>query len=157
MCDSIAVMVDGSLDAPEPTKQLFASPRTVAAAVLTGCKNIADARKSGPYEVEVPAWGIRLNTAMPVMDDLCAIGLRAHYFHPRSKENVHPVTFSAELEEPFESTLLFRYEGQKEGTMDIWWRVTKDRKPGQFPERLGIAPQNVLLLYPEQRNQEEQV
>ena len=152
ICEQTALMGIGYLLDMGRTKEIFACPGSKTGAVLTGCKNIADARKVGEYEVEVPDWGIRLRTAEPVGDDLCAVGLRAHYFHPKARENVFPVTFSTEMEEPFETTLMFRYEGQKEGTMDIWWRVTKDRKPGQFPEALGIAPQNVLLLYPEREN-----
>lgn len=155
ICEQTALMGSGHILGMGQTKAVFARPGSKAGAVLTGCKNIADARKVGDYEVEVPDWGIRLKTAEFVRDDVCAVGLRAHYFHPKAKENVWPVTLAAEMEEPFETTLLFRYEGQKEGTMDIWWRLAKDRKPVPFPEMLGIAPQNVLLLYPEQENQEE--
>ena len=53
-----------------------------------------------------------------------------------------------EVESPFEWTLKFRYLNQKEGTPDVWWRVTKDKKLQSFPQELGIAPANLLLLYP---------
>jgi molybdate transport system ATP-binding protein len=51
------------------------------------------------------------------------------------------------MEEPFETILRFRYTGQKEDCAPLWWRLGKDRRPRPFPEELGIAPQNVLLLY----------
>ena len=149
LCSHTALMGSGYFLAMGRTKEVFASPGTRTGAILTGCKNIAAARKTGEYEVEVPSWGIRLKSAVPVEDHLCAVGIRAHYFHPKARENVFPVTFSGEMEEPFETTILFRYAGQEEGTSDIWWRVAKDRRTGQMPEVLGIASQNVMLLYPE--------
>lgn len=152
LCSYTALMGQGKVLRMGRTKEIFASPGSPTGAMLTGCKNIAKAKKAGEYEVEVPDWGIRLKTAEPVQDRLCAVGLRAHYFNTKARENIYPVVYSAEMEEPFETTILFRYAGQKEGTSDIWWRIPKDRKPGQFPDALGIAPQNVLLLYPEQED-----
>ena len=152
LCEYTALMGQGRVLRMGRTKDVFACPGSLTGAMLTGCKNIAAARKAGEYEVDVPDWGIRLRTAQPVQGHLCGVGIRAHYFHIKARENIYPVVYSAEIEEPFETTMLFRYEKQREGTPDIWWRVPKDRKPGRFPESLGIAPQNVLLLYPEQED-----
>ena len=149
LCSQVAVMDDGKILNFGKTKQVFANPGSKKAAILTGCKNIADAYKTGEYEVFVPDWGIHLKTKDAVGEDLCAVGLRAHYFHPKARENSFPVTFTNEREDPFELRLLFQYENQKEGTQDIWWRMAKDRRPEQLPNQLGIAPTNVLLLYPE--------
>ena len=136
LCGRTAVMEKGRILKTDETKKLFADPGSRAGAMLTGCKNIAGARKIGEYEVEV-------------------VGLRAHYFNPKARENVFPVIYSSEREEPFEMRILFRYAGQKEGTGDLWWRLPKDRNPRIMPEKLGIAPQNVLLLYPEQIQEDE--
>lgn len=147
MSGSIAVMDNGRLLAHKPTKELFADPGSVPAAILTGCKNIAPARKAGEYEVEVPAWGVRLNTSRPVEEGLTAVGIRAHYFNASAPHNRFPVVFVEEMEEPFETTLQFRYAGQEPDSPPIWWRLTKDKKPAQFPAELGISPANILLLY----------
>ena len=56
MCQKIAVMDDGRLLAVKDTKALFADPGSVCACTLTGCKNVAPARKTGEFEVEVPGW-----------------------------------------------------------------------------------------------------
>ena len=150
LCERTAIMHRGRILKEGGTKEVFADPGTRAGAVLTGCKNIAAAKKTGEYEVEVPEWGVRLHTARPVGGKVCAVGLRAHYFHPRARENVFPVVSATKREEPFEMRILFRYAGQREGTPDLWWRLPKDRTFGTMPEKLGIAPQNVLLLYPEE-------
>ena len=149
LCSQTAVMSAGKILNHGKTKQVFANPGSKTAAILTGCKNIADAYKTGEYEVFVPDWGIHLKTKEVVKDELCAVGLRAHYFHPKARENAYPVTMVTEREDPFEVCLLFKYKDQKEKTLDIWWRMPKDRKPDVMPEYLGIASTNVLLLYPE--------
>ena len=147
LCRRVAVLERGRLLAVKATKALFADPGSVAAATLTGCKNIAPAHKTGEYEVEVPDWGIRLQTAQPVGDGVKAVGIRAHYFNTKTAQNRYPVAYLGEMEEPFEWIVEFRYEGQRPGTPPIWWRIPKDRRPQTFPPALGAAPVNVLLLY----------
>ena len=147
MSSRIAVMHEGRLLTVQPTKALFADPGSVPAAVLTGCKNIAGARKLDAHTVDVPQWGVQLEVAQEVKDDLKAVGIRAHYFNPTAARNRFPVSYVEEMEEPFETIIQFRYIGQDPDSPPIWWRLAKDKRPGQFPGELGIAPANVLLLY----------
>lgn len=147
LCGQIAVVDQGRFLALKETKALFADPGSVQAARLTGCKNIAEARKTGDYELEVPAWGVRLRTAQPVADGVRAVGIRAHYFNSRATQNRYPVRFTGEMEEPFEVILQFRYAGQDPAAPDLWWRIPKDRRPQALPEAFGVAPANVLPLY----------
>lgn len=146
LCSQLCVMDGGRIVRSGATKAVFADPRSEAAARLTGCKNISPARKIDDRTVEASAWGLRFTTSQPVPDDLHAIGLRAHYFHPRASANRANVQWVGELEEPFEWILLFRYAGQNENTPPLWWRMPKDRKPAALPDVVGIAPENVLLL-----------
>ena len=147
LCGQIAVVDQGRFLVLKETKALFADPGSVQAARLTGCKNIAEARKTGDYELEVPAWGVRLRTAQPVADGVRAVGIRAHYFNSRATQNRYPVRFTGEMEEPFEVILQFRYAGQDPAAPDLWWRIPKDRRPQALPEAFGVAPANVLPLY----------
>ena len=147
MSERIAVMDAGRLLCVKPTKALFADPGSVQAAVLTGCKNIAPARKLDAHTAEVPDWGVKLTTKQEIRDELRAVGIRAHYFSPDARQNRFPVRFAEEMEEPFETILQFRCEGQKEDSPPIWWRLPKDKKPQRFPEELGVAAVNILLLY----------
>jgi molybdate transport system ATP-binding protein len=147
LCGHIALVDSGKILAHKETKALFSDPESRQAALLTGCKNVVDAKKTGEYEVEVPAWGVRLATAQPIRDGLCAIGIRAHYFNPKSTQNSFPVSFTGIMEEPFEYILQFRYGTQDKASADIWWRTPKYRKSDRDPTHLGIAPVNVLPLY----------
>jgi len=149
MSGAVAVMDKGKLLTLKPTKELFADPGSIPAAVMTGCKNIFPARKCGDCEVEVPALGIRLQTARRVENGLHAVGIRAHYFNPSTPHNRFPVRFVEEMEEPFETILQFRYTGQDPASPPVWWRIPKEKRPQSFPAELGVAPANVLLLYDE--------
>lgn len=147
LSQEIAVMDAGQILTQKPTKALFADPGSPQAALLTGCKNIAEAVRIGTHEVEVPSWGVRLHTAAEVREGLKAVGIRAHYFHPAAQQNRYPVTFVEEMEEPFETIIQFRYASQDPASPPIWWRLPKDKKPQNFPGEMGIAPANILLLY----------
>ena len=147
MCGRIAVMESGKIKIVKETKALFADPESICAASITGCKNIASARKIGEYEVEVPDWGIRLTTAKPVRDDVTAVGIRAHYFNTKTLQNRADVVYAGEMEEPFEVSVRFRWAGQRADTEPLLWRVSKEKRGQQFPTALGVAPVNILLLH----------
>lgn len=147
LCESIAVTDAGKVSALRKTKELFADPVSFNAARVTGCKNIAACRKTGTHEVFVPEWNVYFTTAKEVRDDVKGVAFRAHYLHPRTDTNRFPVQFAGEMEQPFEWVLLYRYEGQSEDAEPLWWRLPKDKRPQTFPETLGIAPVNLLLLY----------
>jgi molybdate transport system ATP-binding protein len=148
LCGQIALMDAGMVIKPKPTRELFSDPGTVTGAVMTGCKNIATAEKTGEYEVYVPDWGVRLTTEKPVGGNVCAVGIRAHYFGPNAVHNRFPIRPMDEVEDPFEWTIQFRYETQKEEAQDIWWCLPKDQKLQQMPPELGVLPSDVMLLYP---------
>ena len=147
MSREIAVMDKGRLLCVKPTKELFADPGSLQASVLTGCKNNFPARRVDAHTVEVPDWGVRLETKQEVREGLKAVGIRAHYFSPDARQNRFPVRFVEEMEEPFEFILQFRYKGQKEDSPPVWWRLPKDKRPQTFPAELGVAAANILLLY----------
>ena len=147
LCSKIALLDRGKLIAHQETKELFDDPQSKQAALLTGCKNIVGAKKAGEHAVDVPAWGIHFTTATPVRDDLVAIGVRARYFEANSEQNRFAVRLADEIEGPFEYNLQFRYENQLAEAQDICWIIPKEKKRGQFPAELGVAPANIMLLY----------
>ena len=147
MCDKLGVMTEGKMQTVRNTRDLFTDPRTYQTAVLTGCKNIASARKTGSHEVYVPEWNVYLKTDRPVEDDLKAIGLRAHSFSTTKTDNVFSVRIEREMEEPFEWVSEFRCEGQDPKSQALWWRYAKERRPEQLPRQLWVSPGDVLMLY----------
>ncbi len=149
LCGHIAVMHGGRVIAAKETRALFDDPGSVAAARITGCKNIAPARRIGAHEVEVPDWGVRLMCAKETGEGLCAVGVRAHDFAPGEAANRRRVVFAGAVEEPFAWIVRFRFEGQDEASPALWWRLPKGAGRGVFPDELGVAAEDVLLLYGE--------
>ena len=147
MCDRLGVMENGRMLAVKDARELFADPQTRAAAVLTGCKNIAGARKTGERQVFVPDWNVHLTTGRPVRNAVAAVGIRAHYLRPEVAANRFPVHFLREMEEPFAWVSEFRYADQSPDTPALWWRYGKQQRPAVLPKALGVAPEDVLLLY----------
>ena len=147
MCGQVAVLHQGTVLTQQETRDVFANPQSVQAAVLTGCKNIVSAQKSGEYAVWVPEWGIQLETAAPVRDGLRAIGIRAHAFDPAVSSNRFSVSWVGEMEEPFEWITQFRFANQRQAAAPVWRRFSKRIATEKYPTQLGVSPQDILLLY----------
>ena len=149
LCDSMAIMESGKLIGMGQTKKIFSDPGTRTGAMLTGCKNIVPARAAGPRLVEIPRWGVTMHTGQDIREGLCAIGIRAHYFDEAITDNAFPVVIEELIEEPFAWIIKFRYEKQDSKSAPVWWRFSKEKKnpDGLQRTRLGIAPEDILLLY----------
>lgn len=80
LCESVVVMENGKTQEPMSKRELFENPGTLSAALLSGCKNISAARKTGDYSLFAQDWGAELQTAEQVPDDLKYVGFRAHFF-----------------------------------------------------------------------------
>jgi molybdate transport system ATP-binding protein len=106
-CERIIVIDAGRIARDGTRDEVFADPRTVPAARLTGCKNIAPARKTGERRIEVADWGLVLETAAPVPDDITHAGIRAHHIRsPRNGETQNCFDFAIERksETPFSAS-----------------------------------------------------
>ena len=145
LCGTIGVMDGGSMLAHKGTKELFKDPGSIAAASITGCKNIAPAQKTGEYALYVPDWDITLTTAKAVSDNVKAVGIRAHHFGDTA-ENSYPVEVLGITEGPFEDTVRFRYKGRSAGPSDLWQRVPHSLRPDKAPAAMGVRAEDVLTL-----------
>lgn len=148
LCGSLAIMSGGTILEAGPVHELFDAPETRTAAMLTGCKNLGRAERSGPFQIAVPAWGVSFHTNKEVPAPAGAAGIRAHYFSPDISENRFPIRITNIVEEPFAWIAEFRYAAQKADTPSLWWRVSKQvcpQKPLDIPA-LGIRPADVLVL-----------
>ena len=85
MCDTVCVVSEGRSEEKLTISQLFSTPRTLAAALISGCKNVSRARAvaagegGGAATLECADWGVALKTTLPVGPDVTHAGLRAHY------------------------------------------------------------------------------
>ena len=111
-CQSLIVLDHGRVIASGPRNDLFANPRTAAAARLTGCKNIASARSvPGAGEVDVEPWECRLALDREPPAHLTAIGFRSHHLrfvHEPGGVNRFSCWLVETSEAPHEVTLYLR-------------------------------------------------
>lgn len=80
LCERVVVMDKGHTQAAVGKEELFSDPQTLSATLLTGCKNISAAVRTGEYTLYAKDWHTELQSAKPVPDGLRYVGFRAHYF-----------------------------------------------------------------------------
>jgi molybdate ABC transporter permease protein len=154
-CSELQVLDDGRVIASGPKHELFEHPRTVAAARLTGCKNIARAGRVGPDCIQVDAWNCRLRTAVEVSEALTHVGVRSHQlaFHQADGgENTFPCWLVSTSEAPHEMTLYLRLHAKPESgepphlqadvAKDVWRALSLRPQPWN----ITLDPARLLLL-----------
>lgn len=133
MCDTVCVLADGRSEPKQSVRELFAQPRTVAAALISGCKNFSAARPCGPDRLACPDWGVTLRTSLPVPADVTHAGIRAHYLEPArpGAENALPVTVDRVIDSTFSVIVMVRTPGggliRYELEKDAWARLGRPR------------------------------
>ena len=70
----LLTMADGRQISYGDTREIFANPGRKETARLTGCKNIAGARRIDRCHLEVPEWGITLRLSKNIPEKVAFIG-----------------------------------------------------------------------------------
>ena len=106
------------------TRDVFADPRSITAARLTGCKNILPCTRLDAHTVYLTGWDVPLQLALPVPEGCTAVGIRAHDFVPcdAGAPNALPVAALSSSENPFDWNLICT---APDGTARLWWKVSK--------------------------------
>ena len=143
------VIDGGKLSVHGKTKEIFRYPKTRAAAVLTGCKNISDVKYISDNVIEALDWGQRFTFSKDLPKGIKAVGIRAHEFKPvweESANNLIEFRLKSLAKLPFEDN----YYLSTKGTGDITWLVQKDVQEkielNGLPKFLHIDEENILFL-----------
>ena len=148
LCREMIVMDSGEVLRAGTTKEVFADPRRLTAARLTGCKNILPCVRVDEHHVRLTGWERELTVALPVPEGCCAVGIRAHDFAPEAVdgENRMPVQVGASSENPFDWNVICT---AADDVGKLWWKVSKatlSSPPPQAPAYLRVAPENIMPL-----------
>ena len=148
LCREMIVLNEGQVLRAGSTKAVFADPQSVAAARLTGCKNILPCTPLSSHTVRLDNWGVPLQLALPVPADCTAVGIRAHDLAPCAADapNAIPVKAVSTSENPFDWNLICT---PPEGTAQLWWKVSKKSLSAAAPEPpqyLCAAPESIMPL-----------
>ena len=156
MAGRIGVMEDGRIVEQKEKKEFFDHPETVAAARLTGCKNISRIEKrNGKWYAS--DWGFPI--AVPKDRDMSGIthlGFRAHYFRYTTSDTEDTIRCRLQrvIEDAFSVVICFTAEGNESDSpdalltwicnTDTWNEVKEQVLSGSF--RLQPDPEKLLYL-----------
>ena len=148
LCPEMVVLDSGRVLRSGHTRDVFADPRSITAARLTGCKNILPCTRVGEHTVHLAGWEQPLTVALPVPEGCRAVGIRAHDFAPCAPgtPNSLPVQAVSTSENPFDWNMIFTLPG---GETRLWWKVSKETlaaPPPKAPACLAAAPENIMPL-----------
>lgn len=147
-CRSVIVLDNGKEIIMGKTKEVFKHPGKVAAAKLTGCKNIAKIKKRDQHCLEIEEWNSTIHIETPIPEWITHVGVRAHDLMPCMEQQTYNCISLKEytvLEEPFETNVIIHYDNHR-----IWWKISKNdwqrEMNGQIPPYLSIPPEKILFL-----------
>lgn len=94
ICQRACVMDQGRSTPVVPVKTMFEEPGTMAACMLSGCKNYSvasrisdeDGQETESTWIYAGDWGVKLDCGRQVPEDTAYVGVRSHYIHIFSKE-----------------------------------------------------------------------
>ncbi len=153
LCDKIAVLSEGEIDALCGKWELFKNPKTLAGCLLTGCKNISQAIKVSDYQVLAREWGITFETSGKVPENVRYVGVRAHYFKPCEGPHV-PNSFECRvlrvIEDPFSMVVVVANKNNADAgsASGIRWELPKEQwhRLKDKPLVLRVSSNDILLM-----------
>ncbi len=144
---TICAIKQGSVDCVQKKRDFFANPRTVNAAILSGCKNIARVRRIDEEHILAEEWNIILKTK-PGNISFSHIGIRAHDLVPSnvSDGTFHCVSYRIE-EALFEWNIYVTMEGAQK---EFLWKIAKEHadlsEAPQVPSYFTVDEAHILFL-----------
>ncbi|MBP1745255.1 MAG: transporter related [Firmicutes bacterium] len=146
LCKNLIIIDKGTLVLHGDTKEIFEQPKLLAAARLTGCKNISKCEVLSSNSVHAADWDVVLKTEKRVDSNIKYLGIRAHDFQIargdelKDENNIIECEVKKIVEDIFEyniileSGILFKIKKEE-------WDNRKDK------ENLFLkVPEDALLL-----------
>lgn len=126
LADEICVIAKGRTEECAPVHEFFAHPKTLAAALISGCKNISKAQVLPDGRLDCTDWGVVLGTEGAAPADTTHAGIRAHCFRVAEADeactNAIPCTVVRTIESPFSVICML----QTPGTAELRYELGKD-------------------------------
>jgi len=150
VCDDVTVLSNGKSEEVKPVSELFSNPGTVAAAVISGCKNYSAAELLPDGRVYASEWGAEF-TVSRITDDFHHIGVRAHYIKPHKTKvtgeavNTISCVVTRVTQDVFSTIVTLM---PKNGASDIRMEIenhSDEYAPGQEID-VFISPNDIMTL-----------
>ena len=150
LCSTVTVMDDGVGQGSMKVEELFRRPDTVAACLLSGCKNFSRVEKRGERTVYAADWGVELTCGAPVGEDVTHVGVRAHYVRcaGAADGNVIPCTVSRVVDGLFSTVVMLDTPGGTKGFSRLRMEVPCGEWSGKAGDFCPVeaSPGDLMLL-----------
>lgn len=145
LSNRIAVMTQGKISETNNKHELFKNPRTIAAAILTGCKNISAAKKVSANEIFAEDWQVTLNVNKKIPDDLKFVGIHSHFLENvfTTGENVFEFEVAKEIEDTFSYIVMLR-AGKKLIRCEVSKKMWQERRAAKI--LLKFPAEKIILM-----------
>lgn len=148
LCKTVCVLADGKSEERADVRDLMAAPRTVSAALVSGCKNFSRVKRIDATHIQCIDWGVTLETSQEVSNVCSYAGVRAHRLH--IAKSGEPNRFDAHvvrvIDDTFSTILMLAPEG---GRAMLRMELPKEEWAAMRNPKtvlLGIAPEHVMTL-----------
>lgn len=148
LANTIAVLNKGNIDALNTKHELFADPKTLAATLLTGCKNVSKAHYVDEHTLYANDWNTQLHSTATVPQNLRYVALRAHYI-TAAEDNTADNTFTMNVYQEIEDTFsyIIMVKPAENDSELIRWEVDKATWKNKKSESLLLClPSDKLIL-----------
>ena len=148
MASRAAVIDRGQMQAVHTRDELFENPSTLAATLLTGCKNVSLVQRVDQHRVIADDWQLELMTEQIVPDKVRYAGIRAHYIEVKAAAGVN--TFCMEVVKVIEDTFSYLIMIRRQGTRakPIRWELDKSAWHSIAAAQLYLyfPPDKIMLM-----------
>lgn len=151
MASRAAVINRGQMQAVHTRDELFENPSTLAATLLTGCKNVSKAEHLDAHHIRAEDWQLTLNVTDGEPQCVAYAGLRAHFLEYREgAENPQNNIFSMEVTDVIEDTFSYLVMIRRAGheAASIRWELPKEEWRAIEAPRLSVyfPPEKIMLM-----------
>lgn len=148
LADRVAVIDRGQMEPAYTKHELFQHPDTLAATLLTGCKNVSLVHRADGNRIVAEDWQLELVTAQTVPETVRYAGIRAHYLEVKTESGVN--TFCMEVVKVIEDTFSYLIMVRRQGTQAelIRWELDKEKWHSIAAEQLYLyfPPDKIMLM-----------
>ncbi len=144
LCGKTAVLHGGHVEISGATDDVFRSPKTKQAAILTGCKNISRSLGTHDGKIHASDWDIELQCP-DYHVDAKYIGIRSHKIIHGGGVNSFMFRVIQAVENPFSFTVMLL---AKENASPVFWEADKTlwREIESDTVKISFPPENLLML-----------
>ena len=113
LCEDVCVLSHGLSQGKQKVKTLFAHPRTRAACLLSGCKNITGIRDLGNGRLSAEDWGVELSTGRKSLAGYDGLGVKSRHLRIADEpgENTFPCSIIRLVEDERRYTVALKTPG----------------------------------------------